>query len=370
MVDEVTNPSEKSVCMLKAQAASAWSELDDEESLVPSTVLSAQSSNSNREMPQHSKQTKKASAKSKASKTNPVVEAARQRAKTTRDLKAAETGLKRSIQLGRSVLDVDALSVHGSIEAVDQDPSLKLLSQRLQIALLASSATRNRLEDCKELYQLCLEDPYMKDLQANILSNVEGVQTIGYINFVRSNLLELQPTADKVISLMDSQKNAIMVLNKIACCVATEADAWKAGVQALVKARKEEEEALRKAELAEQKAAEKRQEKAEKAAQKKAEKEAEKQKKQLEEAAEKEALAESGEVTEEKGKRRKVRLGSDLLEDTDPSVLRSLRTSPDVEQTPIFETLQGFVNKIALSPHRPAICRLRKGNIKKVLLAS
>ena len=371
----MTNPSEKAVSMLKAQAASAWAEFDDEEPLVPATVLSMQSGKPKHEFPvqgQRSQvsQSRRPNAKAKASttKTNPIVEAARQRTKTTRDLKATETSLNRAIQFGKSVLEVDALNIHGTSEAVDQDPSLKLLSQRLQIALLASSSSKKTLEDCKELYNLCLQDPYMKDLQGSILSNHEGVQTLGYINYVRSYLQELQPTADKVIALMDHQKTALTVISRIACCVTTEANAWKSGVQALVKARKEEEDALRKAELAEQKLAEKRKEKAEKAAQKKAEKDAEKQQKQAE-AAEKAMLTEAAENNDDKRKRR-VRLNNDLLEDTDPSVLRSLRTSSDVEQTSIFDTVEAFVNKIAMNPLRPAICRLRKGNIKKILSVS
>lgn len=54
--------------------------------------------------------------------------------------------------------------------------------------------------------------------------------------------------------MMEDQKNALTVLGKIATCVMTEAEFWKSNVAAMLKAQRDEDAALRRAEEAEAKA--------------------------------------------------------------------------------------------------------------------
>ena len=100
----------------------------------------------------------------------------------------------------------------------------------------------------KDLLKRCLEDPYLKELQMNLLADAEGVQCIGKVKWVREKLLDIQPSSARVIELMDQQRTALSVLQRIIKCVEQESESWRTGAAALAKAYAEEERAKKKAE--------------------------------------------------------------------------------------------------------------------------
>ena len=359
--DKTTNPSEKSTALQKTLAPAVWTELvEEEEALVPMSTLNLVSS-----MPMSgvSKASAKPKAKSRAKGSgngNPSLEATRQRTRTTRELKQVEALLKRASAAGTHILEE-----HGSAE---DEPSLVLLKNRMALLKQASSSSHD-VRSCEELFDGCICDPYLKDLQATLLACKEGVQTLGYVTYVRETVLDLQPSVEKVNALMDHQRNAFQVLIKIANCVLTEAEVFKTTVQALIKARKDEEEAVRKANEKERKAEEKRLDRIANKEKIKADKQKQK------EAAEAEAAKANveGDLQQDGAdnkKQRRIRMKVDDLEDTDPSVLRTFKGSSTIDAAAIVENLNEFIEHVCTSPHLPAVARFRKASIKKVLQVS
>lgn len=102
------------------------------------------------------------------------LEATRQRTRTTRELKQVEGLLKRATAAGAGVL-LDAAS--------GGDPSLVLLKSRINLLKQACSTLRD-VALCGELFEACLHDPYLKDLQSTLLASKDGVQTLGYVTHV------------------------------------------------------------------------------------------------------------------------------------------------------------------------------------------
>ena len=134
----------------------------------------------------------KASAKPKAKSRsrgngngNPSLEAARQRTKTTRELKQVEALLKRASTTGAHILEQ---------ASAEDEPSLILLKNRMALLKQASSPSHD-VAFCEDLFDGCMCDPYLKDLQSTLLACKEGVQTLGYVTYVRETLLDLQLNA-------------------------------------------------------------------------------------------------------------------------------------------------------------------------------
>ena len=216
------------------------------------------------------------------------------------------------------------------------------------------------------LLKACLKDPFLRELQGNMLSDPKGVQTIGKIRDVRNKVLELQPSASKVIELMDYQRNGLAVLLRIIQCVEKEGETWRSGVQALAKAYAEEEKAKRKADEKEKKDEERKRVRLAKAAARDERQKKEKEARAAEQAAAAEAEAEGGAGSAAEGEDDKTKTRTRRR----PAVLRTLRVAHGLPSTSITEELSGFVNKICMQPNLPTVLRFKKGMAKKVLSVS
>jgi flagellar biosynthesis GTPase FlhF len=225
----------------------------------------------------------------------------------------------------------------------------------------------------RHLLQACQSDPFLKELESNLLAEADGVQTFGKIKHIRDTVLDIQPSGQRVVEMMDFQRNAMALLQRVVACVEKEAESWKTGVQALQKAYVEEEKAKKKAEEKIKKDEDRKAAKAAKAAAKK-----EKQLKDKEEKAAAAAAAaaeqhHSGSDDDDEGKRqRRRRTGAAATElsPEDPAVLRTLRVSPEVTATQLSNDVKEFLTHICTHPELPAVCRLKKGMTKKVLAVS
>ena len=303
-----------------------------------------------------------------SSSTQAIVEAAKQRAKTTKEWKSVQTSLSNAKKVGDQLLNETAPACMGG--EADSDKRLDLLRQRMILLNASMNVNTEQSQVNKanmELYDLCLLDPYLKDLQQTLLSSRDAAQTIGSITRVRDTLLDIQGSTEKVRELMEIQKVSMQLLKKIAQCVVTEAESWKTGYQALKKAKEIEEQAKEKAELQEKKAEEKKQKRIDAAQQREAEKEAKKAEDAAKAAQEQEEGG-GGDGDEGDGETRKSRrrtLGKEELDESDPSVLRELRTS--VPQTKMVEELNEFISEIVYRPEHPCVVRLKKGSFGKVL---
>lgn len=369
--DEHAAPSEKVVQMQRSSAVNVWGALQDDEDLLslselpslPSTACSGGSVKSRNSKNGKTPTTTTSTSKSTKAK-NPVAEAASQRAKTMKEWKSCEANLQKAIQHAETVLNTDAVDVHGSDEKAQGDPSLQLIRDRLNLAKLAVdrtspvTAAQNQL-----LYSECLKDPFLRDLSDSLLASQDGVQCVAWIDHVRSRVLDLQPSAEKIHQLMDCQRNALVVLQKIAGALVKETDTWKSNIFALKKAKLEEEKAAQKAEQA---LAKKEERKAKRAQAAKARAEEKKRKADAVAAAEKSG-DEQGDDPDDKGKRRRRAAKASQLADDDPSVLRTIRNATWLPPTTICSTVEEFVEHVATQPNVPVIARLRKANIKKVL---
>ena len=264
-------------------------------------------------------------------------------------------------------------------DAVDSDASLELLRRRLDLLRCAMDLSTGKAGDSasKDLLKRCLEDPYLKELQMNLLADPEGVQCFGKIKWIREKLLDIQPTSTRVIELMDQQRTALSVLQRIIKCVEQESEAWKTGAAALAKAYAEEERAKKKAEDKVQKDEEKKKVRLAKAAARDEKKKREKEEKaaaaaaaadKTEDGDKSDEEAEEGKVS--KLRRRRTGTAATDLEPTDPSVLRTLRVSQQLPSTSISDEVERFVHQIAQFPTVPAVLRLKKGMTKKILSAS
>lgn len=192
MVDEVKNPSEGSTAAQVEKASSVFASLEAEEDLVPI------SSGGGRKLfagtGTVSTPASKAKAKPKAKSMQPVVYAAKQRAKTTKDFMEAERCLQKAQEVGVKVLREIAPKVLPDPGDVEQDPSLQLLKARLQLVELAShSAQEPEISQVQSqrLYQEAIKDPYLKDLQMTIFSDPISAQTMGALNYGRRVVLDL-----------------------------------------------------------------------------------------------------------------------------------------------------------------------------------
>lgn len=128
-----------------------------------------------------------------ATAENPIVYASKQRAKTTRDLHEADRLLQRSKKLAENVLDVTAPKVLG-VEGVKSDTTLSLLRSRLELvttALDESNLFGSHVEASRKLFQLCLDDPYLRDCRSSILADEDACQTLAAVRHCRNVTLDL-----------------------------------------------------------------------------------------------------------------------------------------------------------------------------------
>ncbi|CAL1170490.1 unnamed protein product [Cladocopium goreaui] len=176
-----------------------------------------------------------------------------------------------------------------------------------------------------------------------------------------------QPSCQHVDQLAEVHRNALEVLKKIADCCCKEAAAWTANVQALAKAKQDEEKALARENQKEEKRAaqaeKKKREKILKAAKARADK------------AEKERMAEEGggdqadvEEAAAQGKSKKTRnrnrSGTQELTEDDPELLHAMFKLP-LGAMAVANDVASFVDQIAEVPGAACIARLRRGPFKK-----
>lgn len=282
--------------------------------------------------------------------------------------------VKAAIETGERILTVDAVKILGDPGAVEADPSLNLLRQRVQIMKMGADSDANMNQSSKSshlFYEACLKDPYLRDLQSTLLDQ-DTVQTLGRIHWVRNVSLDLQPSIVKVQEQMDIQKSAFEILRKVASCCMVEGNTWLSGVAALIKAQKDEATKVSRAEEAERLAKEKKERKEREAAAKKAAKAAQKEAERLQrEATHTDEPEQADDVPrEDDNKRRPRRRGmgkANEFDDSDPAVLRELSTNKDMTQTKCVDKFEDFVDHIAAHPNEPCVVRFKKACVRKVL---
>ena len=169
--------------------------------------------------------------------------------------------------------------------------------------------------------------------------------------------------------MMDVQRNSIEILRKIAECLQKEVESWLANMTALIKARKDEEKALERAEEKARKAdvkAEERQAKKERAEAAKAER-----KKQQEASAADKAVGDANpEAAEAKRKAKKRRHeGEQEIDEADFALVQDM--SKIIQGAmPQATDVATFVKLVAEHPERACVAKLRRGQIKKVMAES
>lgn len=306
-----------------------------------------------------------AAAKSKAGKNiSPQANAAKQRVQTLKQFNTATAAAETASTMAEDVLN-EAADVYGSFEvAVEGDPNIKTLSHRLECLklLMDLSATRSAGDTGEIILEHLEADEFFKDQNWQ----ARRVHTIGFMNYVRHTMLELQRTNDQVEELMQNHKDAIDVLKKVAGAVERVASQWKSNQIALMKARALEEKAQAK-----------EAERVKKAAEKQAAKEAAKQKR-AEEAAERKRraalAAEEGipqpDDQEDKTKtRRRKKANAELGEDDLPLLQAIVRPDwPSKCELNVLDTPQAMINNVVLtSGMLPMVARCRRSTLKKCL---
>ena len=203
--DESRAPSAREIQKQSELAASAFAELEVEDSLVPLSAVATTSSIGVGAVrssggPTGSGNVGQAQAKGKSKKgkaiENPLVEACTCRAQTAKLFIEVGKLLQKAVETGEKVLTVNALEVHrGNQGAVDADPSLALLRSRLELAKLAldSEGGQPGKDKSFDLYESALKDPYMKDLSSTLLMESSACHTLGYAKHMRTVILELRP---------------------------------------------------------------------------------------------------------------------------------------------------------------------------------
>lgn len=81
-------------------------------------------------------------------------------------------------------------------------------------------------------------------------------------------------------------------------------------------------------------------------------------------------VAPEGVGEEELSKKKRRRTGgTSELTDQDPAIIHNIRNAGNEYQMQIFETLEAFVESISVDPAEPAVARMTKNTIRKVLNA-
>ena len=166
--------------------------------------------------------------------------------------------------------------------------------------------------------------------------------------------------------VVDKHRAGIISLKRIAECCLKEAETWTATITSLHKAKQEEENAVKRALMKEEKAAEKR-------AQKEQAKRDREERQKADKAAKALAAAEAGEDGNKKGsgsaangKRRRTG-GQEDLDENDPLILREMSKFGGGSMA-FFEDLDDFTKAIAAQPEIACACRLKKAAAKKAML--
>lgn len=261
MGEKISKPSEKDICLQREKAEPMLkSALLDDDSCAPASLLptgkahvttgSAAPSGLAAASARRGQPSAAASASStrRTPKVSPLVLASQLRAKSVKEYRDVAKQLDRALKLGRDVMSKDAVSVHGSPEEIAKDFTLDLLRARIKLVELASyknAQEAQSLSASKNLFKLCLEDPYLKDLSSTFLTSASGCMTYGRITFLRDTALDIQPSVESVLQITDNMKNAMALLKKIATSLYSEAESWRSNVSVLHKAKKREAAATR-----------------------------------------------------------------------------------------------------------------------------
>ena len=123
---------------------------------------------------------------------NPLVAASRVRSRTTKDFCEVDRLLNKAIADAENVFDVVAPKLM-TPEAIDQDPTLDLLRQRLHMVRIARDTSSGKvgLNMSKDLYDRACQDPYLKDCRGTFLADPDACQTMGVVKHTRNVLLDL-----------------------------------------------------------------------------------------------------------------------------------------------------------------------------------
>jgi hypothetical protein len=204
-IEEIKNPAEQIIANQVDKASSWWGDFDieSESSLIPAAVMAGAKGDHPTEgkgMPSSSttsasKPKAKAKAKAAAKATTPATLlcfAAKQRAKTTKDFAEAERMLQRAHEKAEDILTVTAPKILGA-EDCDDDPSLALLKKRLMIVkqgMDTAGGAESKVAS-EKLYDLAMQDPYLRDLQMTMFADPDSVQTIGALRHARHVTIDL-----------------------------------------------------------------------------------------------------------------------------------------------------------------------------------
>lgn len=200
MTEETRNPSESGIAVQQEKAAKVFEDLEDEDGLIPSLAINPQghgskTSSGHQKRGSATASSAKGTEKSKAASRNqqPLIYAAKQRAKTTKDFAECERLLTRAREMGDRILTEIAPSVLGDDVAVAEDPSLQLLISRLELVKKAQDQRSGpeSLTLGHELYASCMQDPYLKDLSQTLFYDPSSVQTVGALLQVRKVTMDL-----------------------------------------------------------------------------------------------------------------------------------------------------------------------------------
>lgn len=202
---DVQNPSERDMANQLNQASAIFAEFDEETSLLPSLmqvptpqgVHALQSLQSCGGSSSNANATEDANKRKPKQSSNPLVEAAKFRARTARDFMEVEKLLKKSQADADKALGV-ALKAHdNNHDAVDADVSLDLLRSRLDLVnkVLVENNMDQEQESAEstsaDLHRLAMEDPYLRDLQSSILQDSSCCQTFSMLKYARTVSLDV-----------------------------------------------------------------------------------------------------------------------------------------------------------------------------------
>lgn len=160
------------------------------------------------------------------------------------------------------------------------------------------------------------------------------------------------------------------ILKKIADCCIKEAQSWVSNIQAMAKAKADEDKAKRREETKEAKRVEQAEKKKRDKIIKEAKAKGEKEKKALEKKAQDAANGQNAEGAEEDGgkskKRNRTRTGHQELTSEDPDLFHNMFKLPMGAMAETSE-IADFLQQIAEVPGAACVARLRRGAFKKAL---
>ena len=400
------------------KAASCWTDdhLESEDGLVPFAFCSTTPAALQGPQSKAKAKTKaKGAAGPAGGACRPEVLAAKLRAKTTKDFCEAERLLKKSMGEAERILDDVAPRVLGA-DNVKDDATLDLLRERLElveVALDESCGDDDSRAACTKLYELAVRDPYLKDCRCTLFQDEAACQTLGAVKYFRRVTMDLyldlqevikevmvvngdsefkpwftvaascslplmmlpvvsqklrQPTVSHVQMAVDTHRNSLEILKKIAECLAKECSSWLSSVQAIHKSKAEEEKIRAREEAKAEKAEKMRQEKAKAKAEKAAAAEKRKQEKEQENGkdGDGEGDGQTAAAGEKKSRKPRARAGEGELCESDPPILHGV-LNLEFGGMAVCTTVAGMVSQITSDPGVACVGRLRTGMLKKVM---